>query len=240
MAGHNKWSKVKHIKAVEDKKKAAIYSKYLKEISVAAKLGGPDPDNNARLKKAISDAKSKSVPKDNIERAVKKASGDLGDSSQLEEITYEGYGPGGVAILVDCVTDNRNRTQPELRKIFEKSGGNIAEAGAVAWGFDRKGSVLVAQSSATEEQLMEVALEAGAEDIDHSDEGFEITTPPNEFLQVVEALEAANIKMELSELSYIPQNRIQVATEFSEQLESLLSTLEDHDDVQNVTSNAEF
>lgn len=231
---------MKHIKAITDKKKSALYSKYIKEISVAAKTGGADPNNNARLKKAISDAKSQSVPKDNIERALKKASGELDDGTQLEEITYEGYGPGGVAFMVECITDKRNRTQPELRKIFEKAGGNIAEVGAVAWSFDRKGSILIKKEKASEEQLMEVALEAGAEDIQTSEDGFEITTPPDDFMNVLSAIEAASIEVEFSELGFVPQNKIPISGESESQINQLTENLEEHDDVQRVTNNAEF
>lgn len=240
MAGHNKWSKVKHIKAVQDRKKSALYGKYIKEISIAAKLGGPDPDGNSRLKKAISDAKANNVPRDNIERALKRASGADGDASQLEEIVYEGYGPGGVAILVECVTDNRNRTQPELRKIFEKNGGNIAEAGAVAWGFSKKGSILVSRQNAEEESLMNLALESGAEDIVGSPEGFEITTASTDFHRVLDAIERAGIRVEFSEVGYVPSNRLMLDSDKEQQLRQLLEGLEDQDDVQRVTSNADF
>jgi len=240
MSGHNKWSKVKRLKEVTDKKKSALYSKYIKEISIAAKHGGADPANNARLKKAISDAKAQSVPKDNIERALKKASGELDDGQTLEEITYEGYGPGGVAVLVECITDKRARTQPELRKIFERSGGNIAEAGAVAWGFERKGVILVPKDAIEENALMEKTLEAGAEDLNSSSEGYEITTPPNEFMQVVDALENAKIATEFSELSFIPKNKVKVEGELVDKINQLVENLEENDDVQRVTTNADF
>lgn len=239
MAGHNKWSKVKRLKAVTDAKKSALYGKYIKEITVAAKMGGADPSANARLRKAISDAKAQSVPRDNIERALKKASGD-GADGQLEEITYEGYGPNGVAILVECVTDKRTRTQPELRKLFEKGGGNIAEVGAVAWGFSKKGLFLISKESISEERLMEIALEAGADDIQVSDEGFEVTTEPTQFLELHAVFEKEEIPMALSELSFIPQNRISVSGEAAEKLQNLIESLEEHDDVQRVTSNADF
>jgi len=239
MAGHNKWSKVKRLKAVTDAKKSALYAKYIKEITVASKLGGPDPNANARLKKAIADAKAQSVPKDTIERALKKASGE-GSDGQLEEVTYEGYGPNGIAVLVECVTDKKGRTQPELRKLFEKSGGNIAEAGAVAWSFERKGLILIQKEKIPEEKLMEFAIEAGAEDIQVSDEGYEITTGPTDFMEVYAKFEEAGIETELAELSFIPQNRLQVSGEEAEKVQRLIETLEDHDDVQRVTSNADF
>jgi len=240
MAGHNKWSKVKHIKAVADKKKSAIYSKYIKEIAIAAKLGGSDPETNSRLKKAVSDARVQNVPKDNIERALKKAAGELGDGQSLEELVYEGYGPGGVAILIECITDNRNRTQPELRKILEKSGGTMAEAGAVSWGFEKMGVLLVSREKCSEEKIMEVALEAGASDILTSEEGFEIRTPPTEFMSVVDALEKMAIATELSELTFVPNNKIAVPEEVAGQLKTAIENLEDHDDVQRVTTNADW
>lgn len=240
MAGHNKWSKVKRIKAVTDKKKSALYSKYIKEISVAAKQGGADPASNARLRKAIADAKAQSVPKENIERALKKASGASGEDVQLEEIVYEGYGPKGVAILVECVTDKRTRTQPELRKIFERGGGSIAEAGAVSWGFEKKGIILVRRDQASEEDLMNLVLEAGAEDMSSSEEGYEIITSPSDFMNVLDCLEKAKIATELSEISFIPKNKVSLSPEEGEQVQKLLENLEEHDDVQRVTSNADF
>ncbi|TVQ79068.1 MAG: YebC/PmpR family DNA-binding transcriptional regulator [Bradymonadales bacterium] len=239
MAGHNKWSKVKRLKAVTDAKKSALYGKYIKEITVAAKLGGADPDGNARLRKAISDAKAQSVPKDNIERALKKAAGESSEA-QLEELTYEGYGPQGVAVLVECVTDKRTRTQPELRKIFEKNGGSIAEAGAVAWGFERKGLILVQTDEVTEEKLTEFAVESGAEDIQVASEGYEIITAPTEFLRVYAAFEKEGVKMELAELSFIPLNKVPVAADQLEGLQKLIESLEDHEAVQRVTTNADF
>jgi YebC/PmpR family DNA-binding regulatory protein len=239
MAGHNKWSKVKRYKEVADKKKGAAFSKILKEIMLAAK-SGTDPDSNASLRKLIGDAKAISIPKDNIERAIKKGSGELNDGAQLEELVYEGYAPGGIAVLVDCVTDNRLRTQPEIRKIFEKNDGLMAEMGAVAWGFEKKGVILVARSAAKEEALMNLVLEAGADDLSASEEGFEITTSPVAFYTVRDALEKAKIPMELSEVSSIPTNKIPVTGEAAEKIQKLLDILEDHDDVQRVTSNADF
>lgn len=240
MAGHNKWSKVKRYKEIADKKKGAAFTKLLKEITIAARAGG-DPDGNARLKKAISDAKSQSVPKDNIERAIKRGTGELGDGAQMEELLYEGYGPAGTAVLVECVTDNRLRTQPEIRKIFEKNGGNIAEKGAVAWGFEQKGQILIQRSAAQEENLLNLVLEAGAEDLITSEEGYEVRTSPAAFDAVRTSLEKAQISMELSEVSYVPLNRVTPPSdEVKSQIVNLLETLEEHDDVQRVTSNAEL
>jgi len=238
MAGHNKWSKVKRYKEVADKKKGAMFSKLLKEIMVAAKSGS-DPSGNARLRKAITDAKTQSVPKDNIDRAIKKGSGELGDV-QLDELTYEGYGPGGIAVMVECVTDNRLRTQPELRKIFEKNAGNIGEMGAVAWGFEKKGTILISKVHSKEEELMNLVLEAGADDLNSSEEGFEVVTSPENFESVRSSLEKAKIPMELAEVSLVATNRITVTGTKAEEIQKLIEALEDHDDVQRVTTNADF
>lgn len=238
MAGHNKWSKVKRYKEVADRKKGAAFSKVLKEIMIAAR-SNTDPESNFRLRKAIEDAKALSVPKDNIERALKKASGEL-DGQQLEELVYEGYGPGGVAILIECVTDNRNRTQPEFRRIFDKNGGAMAEIGAVAWGFEKKGLILVSKEAAEENTLMNLVLDMGAEDMTVSAEGYEIITSPSQFEKVRSALQEAKIAMEFSEISSLPKNKISVTGESAESVQRLLEILEDHDDVQKVTSNADF
>jgi YebC/PmpR family DNA-binding regulatory protein len=220
MAGHNKWSKVKRYKEVADKKKGAAFSKVLKEIMIAARTGA-DPDLNFRLRKAIDDAKALSVPKDNIDRALKKASGEL-EGQTLEELTYEGYGPGGIAILIECVTDNRNRTHAEFRRIFEKNGGAIAEMGAVAWGFEKKGVILVQKAAAKEEALMNLVLEAGADDITTSTDGYEILTTPSAFESVRKALEASQISVEFSELGFVPKNKIEVGAGVSEENQKLL------------------
>lgn len=238
MAGHNKWSKVKRLKAVTDKRKNAVFTKILKEIMVAAK-NGKDPDLNPRLRKAISDARAASVPKDNIERAVKKGSGEL-EGGQMEELIYEGYGPGGVAVLIDAVTDNRLRTQPELRKIFEKHGGHMGEMGSVAWGFTRKGIILVQKENASEESLMNLALEAGADDLNTSDDGYEIQTAPEAFEVVRSTIEKAKIPIELAELGPIANSKITVTPEVATQMEAMLEAFEDHDDVQKVVSNADL
>ncbi|PIR23735.1 MAG: YebC/PmpR family DNA-binding transcriptional regulator [Deltaproteobacteria bacterium CG11_big_fil_rev_8_21_14_0_20_45_16] len=239
MAGHNKWSKVKRLKAVTDKKKSALYAKYIKEITVAAKEGGPDPDGNSRLKKAIADAKAQSVPRDNIERALKRAAGESDDGAALEELVYEGYGPGGVAILMECITDKRARTQPELKKILERAGGSMAEVGAVSWGFDRKGSILVSRAVGNEERMMELCLELGAEDFSASEEGYEITTAPNDFLGIVEGLGRSDVPIEFSEIGYIPKNRMKLSGDLEDAINRLVESLEEHDDVQRVTTNAE-
>lgn len=238
MAGHNKWSKVKHIKAVQDKKKNRIYTKCLKEIMVAARTGS-DLSMNARLRTAVNDAKSQSVPKDTIERAIKKGAGELEGEGQIDELTYEGYGPGKVSILVDCVTDNRNRTFPELRKIFEKNDGSLAEPGAVSWNFDTKGLILIKKEIIEEEKLMELALESGAEDIQSSEEGYEIICEPSDFYQLKKSLEEASVAMELSEISRLAKTKTEVSDEDEEKLEKLLEAIEDHDDVQKVFTNTD-
>jgi len=238
MAGHNKWSKVKRLKAVTDARKNAVFTKILKEIMVAAK-NGKDPDSNARLRKAISDARAASVPKDNIERAVKKGAGEL-EGGQIEELTYEGYGPGGVAILVEAVTDNRLRTQPEIRKIFDKHGGSLGEMGSVAWGFSKKGIFLVPREQASEDTLMGIVLETGADDLAPSEEGFEIQTSPESYERVREALEKAKIVPALSELGPVANTKVAVNEETAEQIAGLTEALEEHDDVQRVVSNADL
>ncbi len=238
MAGHNKWSKVKRYKEAADKKKGAVWSKILKEIMVAAK-NGSDPSANARLRKAITDAKAASVPKDNIERAIKKGAGEL-EGGTLDELVYEGYGPHGVAILVECVTDNRLRTQPEIRKIFEKHNGNLAEIGAVSWGFTKMGVILIPKDAADENALMDLVLNAGAEDMHTSDDGYEIHTPTSSFDNVREALEKANIPTALAEVTNVPSNKISISGDASTQIQNLIEALEDHDDVQRVSSNADF
>ena len=228
---------MKRLKAVTDARKNAVFTKILKEIMVAAK-NGKDPDANARLRKAISDARAASVPKDNIERAIKKGAGEL-DGGQLEELIYEGYGPGGVAILVEAVTDNRLRTQPEIRKIFDKHGGTLGEMGSVAWGFSTKGVFLIPLDQTSEEKLMNVILEAGADDLTLSAEGFAVQTSPERFEPVRYALETAHIKPVLAELGPSPDNRVAVTPEIAAQIEGLVAALEDHDDVQKVVSNAD-
>lgn len=238
MAGHNKWSKVKRYKEVADRRKGAAFSKVLKEITIAAKTN-TDPNSNFRLRKAIEDAKALSVPKDNIDRALKKASGEL-EGENLEELTYEGYGPGGVAVLIECVTDNRNRTQPELRRIFEKNGGSIAEMGSVAWGFEKKGVILVARTAIDEEGLYQIALQNGADDILTSSEGYELISASAALESLRSNLEKARIQILLAELSFLPKTKVRVDGPVASEVQELLDALEDQDDVQKVVSNADF
>ncbi|QDV10557.1 putative transcriptional regulatory protein [Rosistilla oblonga] len=236
MAGHSHWAGIKHKKALVDNKRGKLWSRLSKAIIVAAKLGGGDTDTNIRLRKAIDDAKAVSMPKDNIERAVKRGTGEL-DGGNLEEILYEGYGPGGVAILCDVLTDNRNRTAPEMRVLFERNGGNLGTINSVAYLFDRKGLMLFAAET-DEERLTEVALEGGADDIQRSDSGgWEVTCPPESFSDLLAAFEAAELQPELSEVTRLPQTTVEVEGSVAQQAMRLLELLDEHDDVQSVSTN---
>jgi len=236
MSGHSKWHSIKYKKAAADAKRGKIFTKIIRELSVAARMGGGDPDANPRLRKAVSDAKSVNMPADNIKRAIMKGTGEL-EGVTYEEITYEGYGPGGVAILLEILTDNRNRTVSELRHIFSRNGGNIGESGCVAWMFKRKGYLVVEQSKASEDKLLDIILEAGAEDLKEDGSNYEIFTPPEKYEDVVEALEGADIEIAASNLGQIPQNYIKLEGKQAQQLLRLMEELEDHDDVQNVWAN---
>jgi YebC/PmpR family DNA-binding regulatory protein len=237
MAGHSKWANIKHRKGAQDAKRGKIFTKLIKEITVAARMGGGDPDANPRLRAAVAAAKGENMPKDNIERAIKKGSGDL-DGVNYEEIVYEGYGPGGVAVLVECMTDNRNRTVGEVRFFFSKSGGNLGESGCVSWMFDKKGSLLIDKENVDEEKLMDLAIEAGADDVVDDDNVFQVLTAPEEFLAVREALEAEGISFIEASVSMIAKNEIEVADEKTAiSLMKLLDNLEDNDDVQKVHAN---
>ena len=236
MAGHSKWANIKHKKAATDAKRGKAWSKLSKAIIVAAKAGGPDPDGNIRLRTAIADAKAVSMPKDNIERAIRKGSGETGEAD-YEEIIYEGYGAAGVAVMCDILTDNRNRTAPELRKLFEKGGGELGRTGCVSYLFDRKGLFIVSCESADEEKLMEVALEAGAEDISTQDGNFEIVCDPNVYSAVGEALDAAQIACLSKQVTRIPKNTVELGVEDARKVLNLMEALDDHDDVQAVSAN---
>ena len=235
MSGHSKWSTIKHKKAATDIRRGKLFSKILKEITVAARIGGADPKGNPRLRSALLEARSNSVPGDNIDRAVKKGTGELAGES-YEEVTYEGYGPGGVAILVEAATDNRNRTTAEVRHLFTRHGGSLAEAGSVAWMFKRRGWFAL-EPGMTEEQLMELALEIGVDDFAAEEDRCELFTAPEDFAAVQEALEARGIPLAASELSMIPQTTVEVPSERVNQLLRLMEALEDHDDVQKVWAN---
>ncbi|ANM28356.1 transcriptional regulator [Acidobacteria bacterium Mor1] len=238
MSGHNKWSTIKHKKGAADAKRGKLFSRLVKEITIAARLGGGDPDGNPRLRSALATAKGASMPKDNITRAIQKGTGELPGAS-YEEVNYEGYGPGGIAIFVECMTDNRMRTTPEIRHLLSKHGGNLGELGSVAWMFDRKGMFLVPASSIDEDKLMEVALEAGAEDLESDGDHFQVTSPPEVFHAVRDALEQAGVEVGEASVMMIPQNPMKVDGKKAEQCIKLLDLLEDHDDVQNVYSNLE-
>ena len=239
MSGHSKWSTIKHKKAATDAKRGKLFTKVIKELTIAAKVGGGDPDGNARLRTAVALAKSVNMPADNIKRAIMKGTGELPGVS-YEEVLYEGYGPGGVAILIETLTDNRMRTTPEIRHAFAKYGGNMGEPNSVAWMFDRKGELIVPDSATTEDRLMEVALEAGAEDLQHEDDLFVIQTGFEGFQRVQQALEEAGIAIREAKLIMQPQNRIELSGKKAEQCVKLLEVLDDNDDAQNVFDNLEL
>ncbi len=239
MAGHSQYSNIKHRKALVDSKRSKLWSKLSKAIIVAAKLGGGDPSGNVRLRTAILDAKAVSLPRDNIERAIKKGIGEI-EGGDVEEVLYEGYGPGGVAVLCDIMTDNRNRTAPEVRKLFENHGGKLGSTNCVAYLFERKGIVIVKQSSVELEQLMELALENGADDVTETGEVFEVTCTPDVYSAIVEAIESQNIEIEMKEVRRVPSNSVEVDSETAIAVMQLLEKLEDHDDIQSVASNVSF
>jgi len=236
MAGHSKWANIKHKKAATDAKRGKAWSKLSKAIIVAAKQGGPDPSGNIRLRTAIADAKAVSMPKDNIERAIKKGSGESG-GDDYEEIIYEGYAVAGVAVMCDILTDNRNRTAPELRKLFEKGGGEMGRTGCVSYLFDRKGLFVIPADSADEEKVMEVAMEAGAEDITTQDGNFEIVCDPDVYSDISDALEAAEINCESKQITRIPQTTVDLEVDDARRVLTLMEALDDHDDVQSVSAN---
>ena len=237
MAGHSKWANIKHKKAATDAKRGKAWSKLSKAIIIAAKQGGPDPSGNVRLRTAIADAKAVSMPKDNIERAIKKGSGET-EGNNYEEIIYEGYGPAGVAVMCDILTDNRNRTAPELRKVFEKAGGEMGRTGCVGYLFDRKGLFIISAEAHDEEKVMDTALEAGAEDISTSDGNYEVICGPDAYSDVSEALETASIECLTKSVTRIPQNVVDVTgIEDARKVLQLMEALDDHDDVQAVSAN---
>ncbi|MBV8519874.1 MAG: YebC/PmpR family DNA-binding transcriptional regulator [Acidobacteria bacterium] len=237
MSGHSKWSTIKHKKGAADAKRGKVFTRIIKEMTVAARLGGGDPEANPRLRAAVAEAKANNMPKDNIERAIKRGTGEL-EGATYEEITYEGYGPGGVAIIVEALTDNTNRTTPEIRHMFEKHGGNLGTPGSVRFQFEKKGYFAVEKSAVGEDKLMEIALEAGADDLQTDDaEVFEIYTAPENFEAVRQALESNKIATVEAKLGMIPANYVAVDEQKSKQIMRLLEMLDDHDDTQNVWSN---
>jgi YebC/PmpR family DNA-binding regulatory protein len=237
VSGHSKWSTIKRKKGAIDAKRGKIFTRLIKEITVAARMGGGDPIGNPRLRAAIASAKTENMPKDNIERAIKKGTGEL-EGVLYEEITYEGYAPGGVAVLVDCMTDNKNRTVADIRHYFSKNGGNLGESGCVSWMFDKKGTILVDKETIDEEELMDKVLEAGAQDVVEEDNVFQVETSPDDFESVREALEADGVKFIEASVAMVPQNTVEITDEkTARQILKLLESLEDHDDVQNVYAN---
>ncbi len=236
MAGHSHWARIKHKKGATDAKRGKLWSKLARHIIIAARNGGGKPEENLSLRYAIDKAKEANMPNDTIDRAIKKGTGEL-SGVNYEEANYEGYGPGGVAILINCLTDNRNRTAPEIRKIFESRDLALGGAGSVAWMFKKQGVIIVSASAATEEKLMDITLEAGAEDISQDGDTFEITCPPVSFEPVKKALKDAGIEIQSAELAMIPQNYIRLEGDDARKMLGLMEALEDHDDVQNVYAN---
>jgi YebC/PmpR family DNA-binding regulatory protein len=238
MAGHSHWSKIKRAKGANDSLRGKIWSKIARKIIIAAKNGG-DPKDNLSLRYTIEEGKAVNMPRDTIEKAILKGTGELG-AENYEAATYEGYGPGGIAIMIEALTNNRSRTAPDLRMIFEKNGGNLANSGAVAFQFTKQGLITIKADAVPEDKLLEVALEAGAEDVRNEGEVFEVVTTPTAFLKVKLAVEAAKVPIEASEITYVPGSTIPIDAEAGQRILKLVEALEDNDDVQNVTHNAEI
>lgn len=239
MSGHSKWSSIKHKKAAADAKRGKIFTKLIKEIMVAARMGGGDPDANPRLRTAIAAAKTDNLPKDKIERAIQKGTGEL-EGTDYEESIYEGYGPGGAAVLVESLTDNKNRTVADVRHIFNKNGGNLGENGCVSWMFKKKGYLVIERSAVDEEALMEAALEAGAEDIREDESNFEVVCEPEDFESVKAAIDSAGIACIAAEITMLPDTTTNLVGREAEQMYRLMEMLEDCDDVQKVYTNADI
>jgi len=238
MAGHSKWAQIKRKKAHVDAKRGKVFSKIVKEIAVAARLGGGDPDGNPRLRTVIDKAKEVNMPQDNIKKAIQKGTGEL-PGAQYEEIIYEGYGPGGVALLVEVMTDNKNRTVSEIRHLMSKHGGNMGEAGCVSWIFEKKGSILVQKEDIDEDYLMNISLEAGAEDLKNEDdsENFEVITSPEDLMRIKDLLVQEGVKVGSAEITMIPKNSVVLDQQQASQVLKLMDIIEDNDDVQNVYAN---
>jgi len=239
MSGHSKWANIKRRKAVVDAKKGAAYTKLGREVIAAAREGGGNPDNNFRLRLAVDKAKAANMPSENIQRAIMKGTGDLNEGAVYEEIVYEGYGPGGVAVLIQLMTDNRNRTAQEMRYIFSRHGGNLGETGCVAWMFKKKGSILLGRedNAISEEELMVLVLDAGAEDLRTEPDSFEVITAPGDFPVVLEAVRKANLSVAEAEVAMVPQNTIELSGGQAEKCLGLIEALDEHEDVQNVYTN---
>lgn len=237
MAGHSKWANIKRKKGANDAKRGKLFTKLIREITVSAKMGGGDLDANPRLRDAVGEAKSNNMPKDTIDRAIKRGSGTGADDANYEQLTYEGYGPGGVAVLIESLTDNRNRTASEVRAAMTKHGGSLGTSGNVSWMFKRKGVIVVSKQSSGEEKLMDLALEAGAEDIQDEGDVWEIYTDPSVFSAVRESLDEGAISIDSASITAVPENRVQIEGEVAEKMLKLMDALEDLDDVQKVHAN---
>jgi YebC/PmpR family DNA-binding regulatory protein len=236
MSGHSKWHTIKHKKGALDAKRGKLFTKLIKEITVAARTGGGDADANARLRKAVLDAKAGNMPNDTIDRAIKRGTGEL-EGVNYEEITYEGYGPGGVAVMIDAMTDNRNRTVAEIRHMFSKNGGNLASSGAVGWIFEKKGYIVVEKSAKPEDELFEIVTEAGAEDLRDDVDNYEIITAPENFDVVLDAVKGAGVEPQMAEVEMVPKEYKKLEGNEAKQMLKLMEALEDHDDVQKVSAN---
>lgn len=236
MSGHSKWHNIKLRKGKQDAVRSNLFTKLAREIIVAARAGGGNPDANMRLRLAVQKARENSMPQDNIKRAIQRGTGEI-EGAQYEEVTYEGYGPGGVAVLVQCLTDNRNRTVAELRVVFSRNGGSLGESGCVAWMFDQKGVLTISKDGLDEDKLMELALEAGAEDIQTEDEVYEVTTAPGDFMAVRQSLEDAGLKFEEAELAMVPKNTVRVEGKAAGQVLRMMDAFDELDDVQRAFAN---
>lgn len=239
MSGHSKWSTIKRKKAVLDSKRGKIFTKLIKEITVSAKMGGGDPSANPRLRLAIDNAKGENMPLENIERAIKKATGEL-EGVVYHELTYEGYGPAGIAFMVESLTDNKNRSVADVRHIFSKYGGSMAETGSVAWMFERKGIIILGKQDKTEDEMMEIVIEAGADDLTTEEDYFQVSTAMEDFESVRKTLDDIGLKIDNASLQWISKNDTSVSGEDAEKVMKLIDMLDDSDDVQNVYSNADF
>ncbi len=239
MSGHNKWANIKQRKGAQDAKRSNLFSKLAKEIIITARHGGGNPDTNAALRTIIEKAKQANMPKDNIDKNIKRGTGEI-EGVIYEELTYEGYGPGGVAVIMDITTDNKNRSASEIRKVFSKHNGNLGEAGCVGWMFDRKGYIEIDGKKHTEDEIMEVALDLGADDVKKADDVIEVYTTVESYIQVLDGLKKKNVEVLSSEITRIPQNMVQLEKDKAISLLKLMDELENHDDVQNVASNADI
>jgi len=236
MAGHSHWAGIKHKKALIDNKRGKIWSKISKALMVAAKMGGGDPDTNPRMRVPLADARAARMPKDNIDRAIKKGTGEL-EGGDVEEILYEGYGPDGVAIMCDIMTDNRNRTAPEIRKVFEVNGGKLGSTGCVAYLFERKGLIVISAENTDEEELMDVALESGADDVKQDGANFEVTCEPESYADLISAIEDAGFEPTVKQVTRIPNSTVDLDAKTGKKVMRLMESLDDHDDVQSVSAN---